>query len=467
MAELEDAPDLGSGAERRGGSTPPFRTDESAAATGGAPPIKSDGDLSRRMTLTFPATEVDGTLAVRLREFGKTVNIRGFRPGKIPQKVLRQRFGKQALYDILSKRAETKFNEIIIAQQRRISPHLRVEPAFVGSPDYDVVCFFDDLPEVSPPDFNGKRLLHPTLTIGDAEVDRMISRLQRDRAIFSAVERPTQDDDIVTLDFDGAIDGEPFNGGSARDFVARLGHKQLLEPFEQEILGTRAGEEKSAEIEFPADYAAEQLRGKRAQFLIKIKSVREPSLPPLNADFARLFGVENGDMGVFRERVRADLDREAKDRLATLTRLRALDLLMKATPDFPLPRTLVDAEIEAMIADARAEFARRRLSPERINPSAFEQRALLKVRLGLAVAAFQIREKIEVGEDEVESKLKAFAEAYEDPAAFIANCKADKTRMRYLKASLEEDRVAGQVAAVAESEDSPIDFAELMGEGNV
>ncbi|HSO80875.1 MAG TPA: trigger factor, partial [Chromatiaceae bacterium] len=271
--------------------------------------VENGAGLERRMTVALEPEQVEAEVEKRLREFARTARMPGFRPGKIPVKTLRQRYGTQIRGEVFSELMQSTFGQALVEQQ--LNPV--AQPAFSVDMDpeagrYAYTATFDVLPEFELGSLAGKTLKRPLATVADADLEALVERLREQRKTFNEVTRPAQDGDRVTLSFVATLAGEsePFPGGSGQDFQLVLGSGQMIPGFEAGLVGATAGEERVLELSFPATYHAEHLKGKAASFVVTVQTVAEPQLPEVDAEFAKAFGVEDGDIERFRQDVRAN-----------------------------------------------------------------------------------------------------------------------------------------------------------------
>lgn len=430
--------------------------------------IETLGALERRIHLTVPAAELEREVTARLTKLARTLKMPGFRPGKVPLKMVAASYGAQVQSEVLNDKIGAAFNAAVTANNLRVAgaPRLEVESA-AGEGELAFAATFEVFPEVKLGDLSSLRIERPVCPVGDAEVDKTIEIMRRQRARYEPVQRPAADGDRVTVDFVGSIDGAPFAGGSGNDVPFTLGQGRMLPEFEAAVRGMRAGESKTFALTFPADYRATELAGKQASFDVTVKKVEQPQLPALDAEFARALGVADGDLAKMRDEIKANLEREVAARLRARTKEAVMQALAAAA-DFELPKSLLAAEQQRLAEMARADLAARGVATEgdaALPPELFAQQAQRRVRLGLILAEIVRTQRLQARQDQIRKAVEEIAQSYEKPAEVIQWYLGNRERLAELENAVTEDNVVAWVLQQAQTVQTPVAFDELMGQG--
>ena len=424
--------------------------------------VENGAGLERRMTVALEPEQVEAEVEKRLREFARSARMPGFRPGKIPVKTLRQRYGTQIRGEVFSELMQSTFGQALVEQQ--LNPV--AQPAFSVDMDpeagrYAYTATFEVLPEFELGSLAGKTLKRPLATVADADLEALVERLREQRKTFNEVTRPAQDGDRVTLSFVATLAGEsePFPGGSGQDFQLVLGSGQMIPGFEAGLVGATAGEERVLELSFPATYHAEHLKGKAATFVVTVQTVAEPQLPEVDAEFAKAFGVEDGDIERFRQDVRANMTRELKQRVEARIKSQALDLLLATNP-IEIPQSLVAQEIQALKEQMRQNL--RGNTKIELPDNLFEESAQRRVRLGLVLARVVKANEIKADPERVREAVEDLASTYENPKEVVDFYYGSKEHLASVEALALEGQVVDWVLTQVQVEDEPLGFQELM-----
>ena len=388
------------------------------------PEVEILSGLERRIDVVVSTADVEKEVQAQLKRVARTAKIQGFRPGKAPLSIVERSHGPSIRYEAINNELGKALDEAIEKSGLRVAGVPSIEPkedAAEGTMAFTAT--FEVYPEITLPNLAELEVTRSNVNVGDAEVDRTIDILRKQRANYEAREdRAAQDDDRVTLDFTGKIDGEAFEGGSAEAFSFVLGQGRMLPEFEEAAKGMKAGEEKTFPLTFPEDYAGTEVAGKTAAFTIKITEVAEPILPELNDEFAKQLGQAEGDIDALLADVRANIEREAKARVQARTKASVMDALLKAS-EFDIPKALVDNEVQNRVAMARQELQQRGLPnadsmpiPEEI----FKDEAERRVRLGLLLSELVQQADLKATPEQVRARIEEFAQNYEQPEQVIS-----------------------------------------------
>lgn len=420
--------------------------------------------LQRRITLQLNMAEVETEVDKRLRQLVKTVRMSGFRPGKAPLKIVAQRYGGEIRGEVLGEVLQRGFAEAARANNLNVAGYPRFDQGAGGEGEVAFTATFEVFPQIVLGDVSRIRVTRPVVEVSDADVDRTLEVLRKQRVRYQAVDREARTSDRVHVDYVGRIGGEPFQGGEARDFPVVMGEGRTLKDFEGQLLGMRAGESKTFDVTFPDDYFAKELSGKTATFEVTVKSVHEPHLPEVDADFARSLGIHDGDVARLREEIAANLRREARRRIQTKVKEQVMQGLLEVTP-FDVPNSLIAMESRALLERAVNDLKARGMKEQDIHLKAevFEPQAKRRVALSLLLNEIARTQGIKAEADQVESLVEEFAQSYEDPAEVVAWYYRDANRLREAESLVLEDNIVNWVLERAQVTDETTSLEALMG----
>ena len=424
--------------------------------------------LERRITLTLSAEEIKNEVETRLKKLARTVKADGFRPGKVPMNVVAQRYGFSVQYEVMNDKVGAAFAQAAGEAQVRVAGTPRIsekEDAAEGQLQFDAV--FEVYPEVVIGDLTAVEIERASAEVNDAAIDRTLDILRKQRRTFTerAAGEEATDGDRVTIDFDGSIDGERFEGGKAEDFQFLLGEGRMLEAFEKAVRGMKAGESKTFPLKFPDDYHGSDVAGKEADFLVTLKKVEQQNLPVVDDAFAESLGITEGGVEGLRADIRKNLEREVKFRVAARNKQAVMDAIEKAVT-FDLPKALVDAEVERLVANARADLKQRGIKDADKAPipaEMFTAQAERRVRLGLSLAELVRANSLSATPDQLRAHIEEMAQSYERPQDVIAWYMGDQQRMAEVEAVVIEANVTDFVLGQAKVTDKVLGFDDLMG----
>ena len=425
--------------------------------------------LERKITLSLPLAAVHSEVESRLKRMARTVKMDGFRPGKVPMNVVTQRYGYSVQYEVLNDQVGEAFTLAANEAKLRVAGQPRItekEGAPEGEMTFDAV--FEVFPEVKIGDLSDVEVEKLATEVTDSAIDRTLDILRKQRRSFAqrALDAAAQDGDRVTVDFEGKIDGEPFAGGKAEDFQFLLGEGRMLEAFEKAVRGMKAGESKTFPLKFPDDYHGSDVAGKEADFLVTLKKVEQQNLPVVDDAFAESLGITEGGVEGLRADIRKNLEREVKFRVAARNKQAVMDAIEKAVT-FDLPKALVDAEVERLVANARADLKQRGVKEaETVNipVEIFAPQAERRVRLGLSLAELVRANSLSATPDQLRAHIEEMAQSYEKPAEVMRWYLGDRQRMAEVEAVVIENNVAEFVLGKAKVTDKQLGFEELMGQ---
>lgn len=428
--------------------------------------VETVSNLERKMSVSVPMTEINKEVVSRLGRMTKTVKVAGFRPGKVPMKIVEKQYGAQVRNEVMSDAIGKNLGDALQEKDLRIAglPKIDVETRDESDETFAFVATFEVYPEVQVRDIKGLELEKPTVTIGDAEVDSTLDIMRKQRASFEPKDKAAETGDQVKLDFKGTVDGEAFEGGSAENAVMPIGEGRLVEDFEKAILGVKAGDEKKFDVTFPEDYASKDLAGKKAQFEIKVHEVLEAVLPDVDKAFAESLGVENGDVDKLRADVKQNVETEAKKRLEA----RQKDLVMKLLLDnseLELPKALVDEEVNRLSEQMKQNMQSRgvQVGDAPFPAEVFNEEAVRRVKLGLIIAHVVDKNELQATPDRLKEVVEEMAAGYEKPQEVRDWYYKNPQRLREIESYVLEKNVVDWALETTALKDQPVDFDELMG----
>jgi len=432
------------------------------------PVVETLSGLERRIDLVVSVADVEKEVQSQLKRVARTAKVRGFRPGKAPLSVIERSHGPGIRYDVINSEVGRALDKAISDASLRIAGTPNLEPKTEGVEEgyMGFSATFEVYPEFDAPDLSTLAVTRSNVDVGDAEIQRTIDILRKQRATYEPREdRAAQDDDRVTIDFVGTIDGVAFEGGSAENFPFVLGQGRMLPEFEAAVRGLKAGESKTFPLEFPADYGGQEVAGKTAEFKITVTQVAEAILPEVNSDFAKALGQPEGDVEKLLEDVRSNIQREVKARAQARTKASVMDALASACT-FDVPKALVDNDTANRVAQAREELKQRGVpnaDTMPIPPEAFSAESERRVRLGLVVSKLVESGDLRAKPEQVRARIEELAQNYEQPAQVVAYYLSDRERRAEVEALVLEDNVVEHILSKAQVTDETVAFDELMG----
>jgi trigger factor len=427
--------------------------------------IEALSRLERRLNMAVPAEQIDREVEQRLRKLSRTVRMDGFRPGKVPLKIVAQHYGPQVRSEVIGDAVQKAFSAVVQEQKLRVAGYPRIERKEGG--DGKQLTFsatFEIYPEVKLGDLSAVKIQRPTHAVDDADVDRTIEILRKQRVSWEAAGRVSQPGDRVTVDFTGRIDGNEFPGGKGNAMAVVIGEGRVLPDFEAGLTGVSAGEQKSFPVAFPADYPGKEVAGKSASFEVSVQKVEAPKLPAVDAEFARSLGVTDGDIVKMREEVKANVEREVKKRVEGEVKQKVMQALIDSAT-LELPKSLVEIELQRVVQQARADLEARGVKLERlpVNPEALERQARRRVTLGLILGELVKSHELGAKPEQVRALVTEHAQTYEQPFEVVRWVYSEPQRLNEFEGLAVESNVVNWVLEHAKVEDKAISFDELMG----
>ncbi|MBL8430528.1 MAG: trigger factor [Dechloromonas sp.] len=423
-------------------------------------------ELERRIDLSIAIADVERVMEQRLKRMGKNMKVPGFRPGKVPFSIVKQQHGDQARHEVLSEELDRVFGETVTEKKMRVAGYPRIEPKATESTTHiEFSAIFEVYPEFTPGDLSTAEVERPVLEVSAAEVDKTLDILRKQRVSYEDADRAAAKEDRVVIDFLGKKDGVPFAGGEAKDYPFVLGQGMMLPDFENAVEGAKAGDSKTFDLAFPADYHAKDLAGQTVQFDVTVKQVQAPVLPELNAEFATNMGIADGDVTKMRAEIEANLKREVKRRIEGKLKDQVMEALIKANP-ISIPTSLVDMEIQRLMQAARQDMEQRgmKVKDMPIQPEWFADQAKRRVTLGLILAEVVKTEKLQATPEQVRAMVEENAQSYEHPEEVIRWYYAQPQRLQEVEGVAIENNVVAWVLGKAKVSDKAAVFDELMGQ---
>jgi trigger factor len=423
--------------------------------------LENVGKLERKLTVRFPADQVESRVRARIQELGRTVRIKGFRPGKVPARVLEQRFGAQVRNEAMSEAISSSYQEALRQQNLRpaVSPSISARSAEDNQIEYTAV--FEVVPELPQVDVSGLAITRTRSAVEDADVDRMIDTLRQQRRQWEVVERPATAGDMVLFEFSAQSDDRRFPAEGAERAGTIVGSGALFSEFEALLVGTAAGDTRSGQVQFPASFREPSMAGKQAAVEVKTIRVQESKLPPIDDAFVASFGVREGGIERFRGDVRANLERELDAAVRGRTKADAVSKLLAAFADLEVPRALVDSEAKALLAQAQQNAQRAGVQPP-ADLSLFLRDAQSRVRVFILLTEIARQNSIVPDGKRVDQMLATIASTYEEPEKVVEMYARDPELMSSLRNRVVEDQVVDWVVEHGKVSEQHLSFAELM-----
>ncbi|MBV1786578.1 trigger factor [Marinobacterium sp. D7] len=426
--------------------------------------VETTSGLERQMTITVPAERIDQDVDKQVMQQARTRRMDGFRPGKVPPKVIKRMYGDAIRYDVLNRVVQESFYKAV--QQEELKP--------AGGPSIDLkndkegedlqfVATFEVYPQIELADFSSVEISKQSAEIKDADLDQMIETLRKQQSSWAVVERAAEDGDRVKIDFEGFIDGEAFEGGKAEGHDLVLGSNSMIPGFESGLVGVKAGDEVELDVTFPEQYHAENLKGKPAKFKVKVQNVSASELPELNAEFFAKFGIEETELDGFRAEVRKNMERELKHSLKTKLKEQVFNKLVELNA-IDVPAALVDDEIDNLRRQAVQQFGgpNSQIDPNTLPKEMFQEQAKRRVTVGLLVQEVIKANEIKVDDARVQETIAEMAETYQEPQQVIEWYNGNEQILNQIKSMVLEDQVVDQLVASAKVSETEVSYEEAI-----
>lgn len=434
--------------------------------------------LERRITINVQVADVQAEVEKRLKVRARTAKAPGFRPGKVPMKMVAQQYGYQIENEVLNDKVGRAFSEATSENNLRVAGFPKIEPkteaAAEGTIAFDAT--FEVYPEVKIGDLAQAEVEKVTTDVSEGEIDKTIDILRKQRVHYhvkgeqsahgdGGSDLTAKNGDRVTIDFVGTIDGVEFQGGKADDYAFVLGEGRMLAEFENGTLGLKVGESRTFPLSFPADYHGADVAGKTAEFKVTLKQIEWAHMPEVDTEFAKSLGVPDGDLGKMREDIKSNLQREVGNRIKARVKDSVMDALIKNS-ELDVPKALVDQEVDRLMDQTRQDMVQRGMKINNDMPfprELFSEQAERRVRLGLILADIVKTNELQAKPEQVAAQVEEFAQSYEDPQQVIKYYFSDRNRLAEIEALVLEENVVNYVLGKAKVTEKPVAFDELMG----
>jgi len=430
--------------------------------------LETLGQLERRLHVAVPKAQIEEEIQKRLAQLAKTAKIPGFRPGHVPLKMVAQQYGPKVRSDVISDTVQSSLTDALRTQNLRVAGFPRIEPRQdVGEDEFGFSAVFEIYPEINLGDFSAVTITRPVVEVTPADVDRTIEVLRKQRARYEPVTRPARSGDRAIVDFTGTMDGVEFAGGQARDFAITLGEGKMLPAFETALSGMSPGENKSFELVFPADYHGKDVAGRQAHFTLTVKSLAEPHLPTVDAEFAKNFGIASGSVDELRAEIASNLSVELKRKVEAVLKEQVMKALL-TTSQLTVPKSLVEMEADSLKERTAAEMKNRGVQTDgvELTTDMFRAQAEERVKFSLVLNELVRREELQAKPEQIRALVEEAAQSFEQPEAVIRWHYEEAARLNEYEVRAVERNVIDWALQRARVQDQPTPFAALMEPAN-
>ena len=428
--------------------------------------VENTGPLERKVKVEVPEDKIASEVQNRLQSLSRKTRIQGFRPGKAPLKVVEKHYGSRIRKEVVGEVLQSSFYEALAKEKLRPASQPEIDPVEDEGPGLTYTATFEVYPEIDLAPVDELEINKPNCTVSEEDLDKMIENIRRQQRKFQKVDRKATDGDVLVVDFEGTVGGEPFEGGSAQDYRLELGTGRFIAGFEQGLAGAVTNDVVELDLEFPSDYYKTDLAGKPVHFTVTVKEVNEAILPELNEDLFKKMGVQEGGLEEFRSEVRKNMEREVEHALLDRAKSNVLDALYAANT-IELPPSLIRNETENLHKQFMVNLQRQGIPADQIPESEEHNQALAKqaerkVALQLLIADLVRKEEMQVEASQVREMVEKIAESYEDPNEVINWYYSDRHRLSEIEALVLEDKVIEWILGRARVSDVEIPFDDLM-----
>ena len=426
--------------------------------------VETTQGLERRMRVEIPEERVRDEIDRRLRDLARSARVPGFRPGKVPVKVVARRFGRQVRDEVVGGIVQESLIDALGQERLRPAAPPRIAPLeTVAGVSYTAT--FDVLPDISLPQFESIEIAQPVAEVEDEDVDRMLETMRVQRRAWKTVERAATSSDCIVVDLEGTVDGERLDEARATELPVELGEKRMVDGFEDALLGVRSGEARTLNLTFPEDYP-EHLAGKPVTFEVKVHRVEEPEVPDIDDAFAKSFGVAEGGVAALRGEVRANMERELAEGLRRTLKQRVMEALL-AGIEVELPESMVRGEVARAMQRRREDLARSGVDPQHVqlDPDTFEEPVRRSISLELLIAEIVKEHRIELDHARVRTRVETIASTYQEPAAIVEWYYSDRERLSGIESLVFEDQVVDWILERARMTPEPTSFDRILNPG--
>jgi trigger factor len=428
--------------------------------------VQQERPLERRLDFSFPTADIEAQVDTKLKQIARTAKFHGFRPGKVPMKIVAQQYAGQVRQEVMSDSLQRSFSEKVKEQNIRIAGYPRFEPKADAAKEsnFEFTAVYEIYPEVSVGSLADKTVKRPIATIDDAQIDKTIEVLRKQRQHFHEVSRAAENGDQADIDYDGILEGKPFEGGQAKGALIVLGEGRLMADFEANLVGLKAGDSKSFDITFPADYHGTQVAGKTVSFTVKLNKVNHPHLPDIDETFIKALGINSGQLADLRTDVKANLDRELKRRMQGKVKESVMQALLDSST-LEVPHSLIEMEARRLQQNAMQDFQSRGMMTKgaALPLELFNDAAKRRATLGLIIAEVVKQNKLDAKPEQVRAVIQEHSKSYEQPDAMVDWYYQQPEMMQEVQAVVLEDNVVAWALGQAKTEDVTTPFDEIMG----
>lgn len=426
---------------------------------------EASNSLERNIELSVSREKVEAEVGQRLKRLAPKIKVQGFRPGKVPMKIVTQQYGHQVEHEVLGELLQQQFGESIRQANYRVAgiPNFESINSETDNPDYAFRATFEIYPDIELGDLNSFTINKPILQIGDAEIQKTLDILRKQRTSYKPASRPAQTGDRVNINYQGSLEGQSFAGGQADDYSVILGNGHLLEDFEKSILGMNTEEEKTFDMTFPEDYSGKEVAGKKVTFTIKLNKVEAPELPEVDSEFAKSLGIEDGDVDKMQAEIKANLQREVTQRIRVKLKEQVMQSLLDKIP-VEVPKILIQQEIDRLIEEVQnTRVARGFPKSSNLQRDSFRENAERRVKLGLILSKLIETNELGVKPEQVKDFINEHAQSYENPEQVVKWHYASPERLKEIEPLVLEENAVSWILDQARIVDQSITFDELMG----
>ena len=429
--------------------------------------IETLGALERRISASISQQQIRNEVETRLKRLSRTARLHGFRPGKVPLKVLEKQYGAQLHQEALGDALQRAFVAAVEENSLKVAGNpdfeIKTDDPMAGEIEYSAT--FEVYPEVVLGDISAENVVRVNYELSETDVDNTIETLRKQRAVFEVCKHAAQNEDQVHLDFSGTLNGESFDGGDAKNFKVVLGVGRMLPDFENAIIGMKASETKSFDMTFPEDYHGKNVAGKQVKFTVTVHAVEEPRLPEINAAFAKSMGIKDGDVARFRSEIRSNLAREIERRLKLRNKDSVMEALLRIAT-LEVPKKLLDFEARNIMQQTLRDMKERGMQMPQgmtLPPDLFNERALKRVKLGLILGEMVKQHKLDADSEQIKAMVQDYAQSFDRSQEVVEWHYSDPSRLQAVENLVLEDNVVAWVMGAASVTDKTIEFNELMG----
>ncbi|WP_136246777.1 trigger factor [Halomonas borealis] len=425
--------------------------------------VDTTSQIERRIKVQVPAAEIDDAVAARLKDASKNVRLDGFRQGKVPMSVIRQRYGSGVRDEVVGEVMRERYVKAITDESLNPAgnPQIEAEVNEAGK-DLEFTATLEIYPQVELASIEGTEVERPVVDLADSDVDEMIETLRKQNADWETVERAAEDGDQINIDFQGYLGDEPFEGGSAEGHDLVIGSNSFIPGFEEQLIGAKAGEDKELKVTFPEDYQAEQLAGQEATFKVKVNAIKAQALPEIDAAFVEKFGVDDGDLSKFRDEITKNMTRESTQAIDNRVKQQVLEALKQAN-DIPVPQALVQQETDGLKRQAAQQFGLGEdFDVSQLPDELFAEQAKSRVQIGLLLAEVIKVNELDASDDEIKAKVEELAQQYQDPQQVVEYYMGNDQMKDQVKSAVLEEKGVDVLLSQATVKDVEMSYQDAL-----